>query len=77
MTVKPVESVVGTVLMADGTRRFAYRNTYKVTTFNGDGTFATELVTRVEFELDTNANAMRGRRYRKTTDKQAQTFAAN
>lgn len=72
---KPMESTAGTVVMADGTRRFAYRNTYKITRYNTDGSVGTpEQDVSIEFLLDTNANAMVGRRYRKTTSKQAATF---
>jgi hypothetical protein len=72
---KLIESVAGTVTMADGTRRTAHRNTYKVTTFSADGTTATNAEeVRIEFVLFTNANAVRGPRYRKTTPDQAATF---
>lgn len=75
---KPVESVAGTVTMADGTRRTAYRNAYKVTTFSVDGSTAvTAEEVRIEFRLFTNANASRGRAYRRATDKQASTFIAD
>lgn len=71
----PLESVLGRVVMADGTSRYAYRNTYKVTTFSADGrTAQTERVVRIEFLLDTNAARGTGRRYRKTSPKQAATF---
>lgn len=60
--------------MSDGARRFACRNTYKVVDFHGDGTFTSREVIIIEFVLDTNANAVRGRRYRKTSEKQAATF---
>jgi hypothetical protein len=73
---KVVESVTGTVLMSDGSRRTAYRNTYNRTVFNADGSFDTVTDVRIEFELLTNANARAGRQYRKTTPKQASTFAA-
>lgn len=74
---KPSESITGTVQMADGTRRVACKNTYNETVFSADGTtFTTAQVTRIEFTLFTNANAG-GRKYRKTTDKQAATFEAN
>jgi hypothetical protein len=72
---KLVASTKGTVLMADGTRRAACMNTYKIQTNSADGTSCeTTYDTRVEFELFVNANAS-GRRFRKTTAKQASTFA--
>jgi hypothetical protein len=72
---KLIESVAGTVIMADGTGRLAYRNTYRDIRFSADGaTFTTEEVVRVEFALFTNANAGRTRKFRKTTPKQAATF---
>lgn len=75
-TAKLIESVSGWVTMSDGSRREAWKNTYKATVFNADGTFAHVEETRVEFRLDTNANAVQGRRFRKTSPKQAATFAA-
>lgn len=75
MTNKAIESIAGTVLMSDGSRRVAYRNTYNQVVFSTDGTtFKTVKDVRIEFELDTNANARAGRHYRKTTAKQAATF---
>lgn len=64
--------------MSDGSRRVAYMNTYSRTVFSADGTtFEKVQDIRIEFELDTNANARAGRHYRKTTAKQAATFQAS
>lgn len=78
MMQKPITSSAGTVRMSDGTRRVAYRNTYKVTTCSADGRSAeTVEEARIEFLLDTNAAAQRGRKYRKASPKQAGTFVAS
>lgn len=61
--------------MADGGLREAYRNTYTITTVDAGGAVVITQETRIEFLLDTNANAVRGRRYRRTSAKQAATFA--
>lgn len=74
---KLIESVVGTVTMVDGTQREAYKNTYKVTTFNGDGTVTNIEEIRIEFLLFINVNTSRTRKYRKTSPKQAATFNVN
>ncbi len=75
MLSKPIESIAGTVRMADGTRRAAYRNTYKSVTFSADGStpVSTEEV-RIEFLLFTNAARGGSRKYRAATAKQADTF---
>jgi hypothetical protein len=73
---KLIESEVGTVAMADGTRRNAYRNTYRVTVFSADGTSASMVEeSRIEFSLFVNVNYS-GRKFRKATSKQAVTFEA-
>ncbi len=71
---KPVETVAGTVIMADGTERSASRNTYTKTIFNADGSFYTERETRVEFGTFGNANSARGHSWRRASAKQAETF---
>jgi hypothetical protein len=73
-----IESIEGVVTTADGTRRAACKNTYKVTTFSDDGTSATVTEeVRIEFVLFTNAARGGSRRYRRTTAKQAATFVAS
>jgi len=76
MGMKLIESVKGTVRMADGGTRPAYRNTYRGIENSGDGTsFQTVEDVRIEFATDTAAG--RSRVWRKTSAKQAASFAAN
>ena len=72
-----IQSVAGTVLMADGTRRAACSNTYR-SAVEVDGGRSMKMVdeTFIEFRLFTNANAG-GKRYRKASAKQAATFVAD
>lgn len=70
----PTTSIPGTVTLASGEGRYAWKNTYRRTVFSADGTTAQQVTeTRIEFELDTNA-ANGGRRYRTVSPKQAATF---
>jgi hypothetical protein len=71
------ESIRGNVVMADGTRREAYRNTYR-DMVQVDGGISMREVTeiRVEFRLFGNVNNARGNGWRKASDKQAATFMA-
>lgn len=69
---KLIESVEGTVTMANGTQRWAARNTYEAPVFNSDGSIGCNRETRIEFLLDTAAG--KGRAYRKASPKQAETF---
>jgi len=71
---KLVESIKGTVRMADGGGRYAYRNTYRGIKNSADGaSFTTVEEVRIEFLTDTAAG--RPRVWRKTSPKQAATFA--
>jgi hypothetical protein len=74
---KLVESVEGTVRMADGTTRPAYRNTYRGTENSADGTtFRKVEDVRIEFKLFTNINLSSTRKWRKASAKQAASFVA-
>jgi hypothetical protein len=68
-----IESVKGTVQMADGGTRPAYRNTYQGIENSADGTtFRTVEATQIEFATDTAAG--RTRTWRKASVKQAASF---
>jgi len=78
MTQNLIESIAGTVQMADGTTRAACKNTYTLIVFSANGeTFEKKQTTRIEFELFTNINHSLQRRFRKTTAKQADSFKAS
>jgi hypothetical protein len=65
---KPRTSIPGTVTMANGERRHAWANTYADLVNGG------LLPVRIEFEVDANAASGHGRRYRKASPKQTETF---
>jgi hypothetical protein len=70
-----IDSVEGTVTMTDGTRRAAWKNTYRrMVDVDGGASMKPVTESRIEFRIFTNANATRGARYRKASDKQAATF---
>lgn len=77
-TGKLVTSIQGTVRVADGTQRIAFKNIYEVVSFSPDGASCEKKQeTRIEFLLFRNANARSGGKgYRKVTPKQAATFVA-
>jgi len=72
---KLMESIKGTVEMADGTSREAYRNTYRhMVQVDGGASMREVTETRIEFRLFGNINNRRGNGWRKASDKQAGTF---
>jgi hypothetical protein len=72
---RQTESIQGNVTMADGTRREAYRNTYRrMVDVDGGASMRPVTETRIEFRLFGNINNARGNGWRKASDKQAATF---